>query len=324
VVRFWVGCDVAKAFHWVCILDDEGEVVLSRKVEATEKDLEVLCWEIARLGGERVVGIDLVGGPATLLETLLLERGERVFHVPGVAVNRARDAYRGEAKSDPRDAQIIADQLRLRWRSLPEVRPTDENIAELRLLASHRRDLVQEQTRRIARLREILLGLFPGVEAALDLTNVGALLALTKVARPVSARKLGKVRLARWLKSRGVRKADVLAERIVSAAQAQHHELPAAEVKDTLVAEIASEILRNKERLAALEARLEELLAANPKGNILRTLPGMGVVLSAEFLAEVGDLGRLGSADQLAAAGRSCSRTPIVWGHHLPATSQAG
>lgn len=72
MVRFWVGCDVAKAFHWVCILDDEGEVVLSRKVEATEKDLGVLCSEIARLGGECVVGIDLVGGPATLLQTLLL------------------------------------------------------------------------------------------------------------------------------------------------------------------------------------------------------------------------------------------------------------
>jgi transposase len=302
VVRFWVGCDVAKASHWVCILDDEGEVVLSRKVEATEKDLEALCSEIARLGGERMVGIDLVGGPATLLEAILLERGERVFYVPGVAVNRARDAYRGEAKSDPRDARIIADQLRLRWRSLAEVRPTDENIAELRLLASHRRDLVQEQTRRIARLREILLGVFPGLEAALDLTNLGALLALTKVARPISARKLGKARLARWLKSQGVRKADVLAERIVSAARAQRHELPAAKVRAALVAEIASEVLRGKERLAALEARLEELVAANPKGNIVRTLPGMGVVLSAEFLAEIGDLGRLGSADQLAAA----------------------
>jgi hypothetical protein len=63
----------------LCILDDEGEVMLSRKVEATEKDLEVLCSEIARLGGECMVGIDLVGGPATLLEALLLERGERVF-----------------------------------------------------------------------------------------------------------------------------------------------------------------------------------------------------------------------------------------------------
>jgi hypothetical protein len=76
--------------------------------------------------------------------------------------------------------------------------------------------------------------LFPGVEATLDLTNVGALLALTKVARAVSARKLGKVRLARWLKSQGVRKADVLAERIVSAAQAQRHELPAAKAKEPL------------------------------------------------------------------------------------------
>ena len=302
MVRFWVGCDVAKVSHWVCILDDEGEVVLSRKVEATEKDLEILCSEIARLGGECMVGIDLVGGPATLLEAILLEHGERVFHVPGVAVNRARDAYRGETKSDPRDARIIADQLRLRRRWLLEVRPTDENIAELRLLASHRRDLVQEQTRRIARPREILLGVFPGLEAALDLTNVGALLALIKTARPVSARKLGKARLARWLKSQGVRKADALAERIVSAAQAQRHELPAAKVRATLVAEIASEILRAKERLAALEARLEELVAASPKGNIVRTLPGMGVVLTAEFLAEIGDPGRLGSADQLAAA----------------------
>jgi len=78
VVRFWVGCDVAKASHWVCILDDEGEVVLSLKVEATEKDLEALCSEIARLGGERMVRLDLVGGPATLLKAILLECGERV------------------------------------------------------------------------------------------------------------------------------------------------------------------------------------------------------------------------------------------------------
>jgi hypothetical protein len=47
----------------------------------------------------------------------LLEWGERIFHIPGVAINRARDAYGGETKSDPRDARLIADQLRLRWRS---------------------------------------------------------------------------------------------------------------------------------------------------------------------------------------------------------------
>lgn len=122
-MRYWVGFDVGKSFHWVCVLDEEGKEVLSRKVEATEEDLEASCSEIERLGGERTVGIDLLGGPATLLEAVLLGRGERVFHVPGIAVNRARDAYPGEAKSDSKDAHVIADQLRLRSGSLHEVCP---------------------------------------------------------------------------------------------------------------------------------------------------------------------------------------------------------
>lgn len=39
-MRYCVGFDVGKAFHWLCVVDDEGKVVLSRKVEATERDLE--------------------------------------------------------------------------------------------------------------------------------------------------------------------------------------------------------------------------------------------------------------------------------------------
>ena len=302
VARFWVGFDVAKTFHWVCVVDEEGKEVLSRRVEATEEDLEAVCSELAQLGGERTIGIDLLGGPATLLEVVLLGHGERVLHVPGIAVNRARDAYRGEAKSDPRDARIIAEQLRLRRRSLPEVRIRDETLVELRALVSHRRDLVQERTRHITRLRELLLGVFPGLEAVLDLTNRGALLTVTKVAQPSSSRRLGEARLARWLKARGVRKAENLSRSVISAARGQKRELPAAEAKAALAAEIAADVLRLKERIATLDTRLQELVASDPKGALVRTLPGMGVVLTAEFLAEAGDLERFESADRLAAA----------------------
>jgi transposase len=302
-MRYWVGFDVGKAFHWLCVLDEEGEEVLSRRVEATEEDLEASCSELERLGGERTVGIDLLGGPATLLEAVLHGRGQRIFHVPGIAVNRARDAYPGEAKSDSKDAHVIADQLRLRHGSLHEVCPRDETISEMRVLVAHRRDLLQDQTRRAARLREVLLGVFPGLEAALDLKREGALVALTKVATPASARKLGVARLFRWLKARDVRKAEDLAERIVKAAKAQRCELPAAEVKAALVAEIACEMLRTRERIADLDRRLGELLAETPAARIVRTMPGMGVVFTAEFLAEIGDLKRFVSADALAAAG---------------------
>jgi hypothetical protein len=70
-------------------------VILSRKVETTEEALEAVCKEIAALGvadDERVLGIDLTGGPATLLEAVLLGRGERVRYVPGTVVNKAREA----------------------------------------------------------------------------------------------------------------------------------------------------------------------------------------------------------------------------------------
>lgn len=293
---------MGKAFHWVCVLDGEGEEVLSRRVEASEEDLEAACSEIERLGGECAVGLDLMGGPATLLEAVLLERGEKLFHVPGIAVNRARDAYPGESKSDARDARVIADQLRLRRGSLQEIRPRNEAVSEMRVLVAHRRDVLQDQTRRAARLREILLGVSPGLEAALDLKREGALLAVTRVATPAGARRLGGARLHRWLKARDVRKAQDLAERILAAAKAQRRELPAAEAKSALAAELATEMLRTRERIAELDRRLEELLAPSSEAKIVRSLPGMGVVFMAEFLAEAGDLGRFASADSLAAA----------------------
>jgi transposase len=41
----------------------------------------------------------------------------------------------------------------------------------------------------------------------------------------------------------------------------------------------------------------------------MRTMPGMGIVFTAEFLAEIGDLGRFASADSLAAA---AGVTPVL------------
>ena len=61
-MRHYVGIDVGKGAHWACVLNGEGEVLLSRKIEATEEALEEACKDIAALGvaDERVVGIDLV------------------------------------------------------------------------------------------------------------------------------------------------------------------------------------------------------------------------------------------------------------------------
>ena len=104
------------------------------------------------------IGIDLLGSIATLLSAMLPAAGERLVHVPGLAVNRARQgSVGGQAKSDPKDARAvaprgspdIADQLGLRPADFRPITVQDETVAELRLLVSPRADLVTGQTRHV-------------------------------------------------------------------------------------------------------------------------------------------------------------------------------
>lgn len=95
-----------------------------------------------------------------------------------MAVNRASERYRGEGKTDAKDAAIIADQARIR-RDLQVLRPGDELVAELKILTRHRRDLADDRTRVVNRPRGHLTGIFPDLERASDLTNTGPLILLT-------------------------------------------------------------------------------------------------------------------------------------------------
>ena len=106
--KAWAGVDVGKGFHWAHVVDVSGEVLLSRRVENDEADLIALIDEVLCLAGDVMWAADQPGGGAALLLALLWERGQRVFYVPGLSVDRARDGYRGESKTDRKDARVIA------------------------------------------------------------------------------------------------------------------------------------------------------------------------------------------------------------------------
>src|SRR5215204_1646453 len=172
--KAWVGLDAGKEFHWAHALDAFGTELLSRKVENDEADIARLIGEALSLAEAIVWAVDQPGGGAALLLALLWERNQRVFYVPGLTVDRARDAYRGESKTDARDAYVIADQVRMRP-DLTELRADEGELAELQLLLARRRDLVTDRSRAIIRLKEALLALFPALERALDLNRKGPL-----------------------------------------------------------------------------------------------------------------------------------------------------
>jgi transposase len=299
--RVWAGIDAGKGAHWAHVLDASGTEIFSRRVENEEADLLALIDEVLALAGQAVWAVDQPGGSAALLLALLWEREQKVLYLPGLAVDRARDAYPGESKTDARDAHIIADQARMRP-NLEGLATTEGDLAELQLLLARRRDLVTDQTRSINRLRDVLLSLFPALERALDFNNKGTLTLVAHYQTPAAIRRVGHKRLAAYLRKRSVKGADALASKALTAARAQSVTLPAEGVAARIVRELASEVLALKEGIGALDRELGQRFFARPEARILASLPGMGPVLGAEFLVSVGgDLCAFQSADKLAA-----------------------
>ncbi|MCL6646586.1 MAG: IS110 family transposase [Dehalococcoidia bacterium] len=303
-----VGIDVAKEFHWAAALDERGGELLSRRVDNEPAAIQALIAELERLRGEHgpvTVGIDVVGGIASLLTAMLAEGGFRLVHVPGLSVNRARQGTTGgEHKSDRRDARVIADQVRTRG-DLRTIESADEIDVELRLLVARRRELVTEQTRRVGRLRDLLTSIHPGLERVVDPTQKAGLWLVSRYVTPAEIRRAGKSRLVNYLLRGGrLPRAHVeqLAEQALAAAKAQRLALPGERLAAELVRELALEALIVRERLARLDAELEQALARHPDAALIRSLPGMGATLTAEFIAEAGGIGRFPTPDRLAAA----------------------
>ena len=94
-MRIAVGVDIAKEVHWATALNEVGEALLDRRVPNDPRSLEELIEQLRALDAEITVGLDVVGGIASLAQAMLSAAGLPLVHVPGLAVNRARQGTTG-------------------------------------------------------------------------------------------------------------------------------------------------------------------------------------------------------------------------------------
>jgi len=301
--QLWAGVDVGKEQHWVCVVDDTGAVVLSRKLVNDEQQIRGLVSDVDALGEQVSWTVDLTTVYASLLLTVLAEAGKPVRYLSGRSVWQASVTYRGgEAKTDAKDARVIADQSRMRGADLPVLHPDDHLITELRMLTGRRADLVADRTRTINRLRQQLVAVCPALERAAQLTqDRGWVVLLARYQRPKALRQSGITRLTRILADAGVRNAPTIAQAAVAAAKTQTVRLPGEQVAAGLVAQLAQEVMALDERIRHTDADIEDRFRRHPLAEVITSLPGMGFRLGAEFLSTVGDPALIGSPDQLAA-----------------------
>ncbi|WP_306120967.1 MULTISPECIES: IS110 family transposase [unclassified Roseitalea] len=304
-MQLFIGIDIAKQTHWACAIDRDANVIFSMAIDNDPPAITGLIERIEALGANHVtVALDMLGGMASLVCAMIGEAGFRLVHTPGLAVNRARQGIRsGETKSDPKDAAVIAELARTRP-DLRTVEPVSEIDADIRLLVSRRKDLVADQTRRAARIRDMLGALFPALERLVDPTTKTGLVFLTQFANPEEIRVAGERKIVQKLNrvSSTIRNVQAIAAAAVAAAREQMIDIPGAAMRTRLVKELAEEALAAKVRIAAIDKDLKALLDRHPDGALIQSLPGMGAVLTAEFIALAGNVGRFRNANALAAA----------------------
>lgn len=299
----WAGIDAGKRAHHCVVLDRQGNVLLSRRVDNDETTLlELISAVVGVAAGAQVCwATDLNAGGAAMLIALLGTHGQHVLYIPGRIVHHAAATYRGDGKTDAKDARIIADQARMRT-DLQPVRRADPIATDLRLLTARRTDVICDRVRAINRLRQTLLEYFPALERAFDYSkSKAALTLLSRYQTPDALRRIGAGRLAAWLKARGCRNSVTAAQTAVDAAYTQQTTLPTQTVGALLVARLAAEITVIDGELKGIDTDIADRFEQHRSAEILTSMPGFGPVLAATFLAQIGgNLEGFDSVDRLA------------------------
>lgn len=299
----WAGIDAGKAAHHCVVIDGAGTKLLSRKVSNDEADLTELIDDVAELAvdGHIQWAIDLNAGGAALLIALLVARAQSLVYIPGRTVHHAAATYRGDGKTDAKDAAVIADQARMR-RDLQPFRQRDEITVNLRLLYARRTDLAMDRTRALARLRTTLLEYFPALERAFNYAHRrGALTLLTRFQTPTAIRQAGLTKISAWLRRRGAYRPEVIAELAVTAAACQHTVVPGQQTAAKIVAQLARQVIALDADMDAVESEITERFREHAYAPAIESMPGFGPLLGAEFVVGInGDLANFENSDRLA------------------------
>ena len=248
--------------------------------------------------------IDQPGSIAQLVLAVAARRGVPVAYVPGLVMRRAADLYPGEAKTDRRDAYVLADTARTRRKQVHWLDAgSDELLAQLRVLNGFDIDLAADQTRVTNRLRDALTSISPALERALGkrLHQAGVRDLLATYPTLTALRAAGQTRIHRTVtgplpaaRGQGRRR-----RREGPGGPGRHR--PRRGATGRVIAELAGELDRVFARRDALAKEIEEAFLSHPFGEILASLPGIGPRTGARILAEIGDGSGFASGAKLAA-----------------------
>lgn len=294
-MKMWCGVDWAERHHDVAIVDETGS--LRARVRITDDAagftqlLELLATHGRDCAEPIPVAIETAKG---LLVANLRAAGVPVFAINPLSVSRYRDRHTpSRAKSDAGDALVLAHILRTDAPSHRPIPDDSELALSIRQLARAHQDMIWDRMQAASKLRSLLREYYPTFLATFDdLASREARAVLHLAPSPANATRLRRntvvAALRRAGRSRGLQAAVAkILEGLKSPQLRQPPQLEAAmALQADALARTLDTIVAN---IADLEAALTTAYASHPDAEIISSFPGLGTVLGARVLGEMGD-----------------------------------
>ncbi|MEU7318282.1 IS110 family transposase [Streptomyces sp. NPDC007083] len=323
-VGVFLGLDVGKSAHHGHGLTPGGKKVFDKQLADSEPKLRAVLEKLTAKFGTVLVVVDQPASIGALPLTVARHAGCRVAYLPGLAMRRIADLYPGEAKTDAKDAAVIADAARTMPHTLRALDAGDETTAELTLLVGFDQDLAAEATRTSNRIRGLLTQFHPSLERVLGprLDHPAVTWLLERHGSPQALRKAGRSRLAELVRPKAPRMTERLIGDVFDALDEQTVVVPGTGTLDVIVPSLAKSLAAVHEQRRALETQIETLLEAHPLSPVLTSMPGLGVRTCAVLLATIGDGSSFPTAAHLASyaglAPATKSSGTSIHGEHAP------
>ena len=287
-IAVFIGVDVGKGTHHAVALDRSGKRLWDKALPNDEEKLRTLIAGL-KTHGEILLVVDQPATIGALPITVARAEGVQVAYLPGLAMRRIADLHAGEAKTDARDAAIIAEAARSMPHALRALPKTDEALAELTLLCGFDDDLAGQITQVSNRIRGLLTQIHPALERVLGprLDHPAVCDLLQKYPSPAALAATTEKRLTTHLSKLAPRLAKTLPAEILKALREQTVVVPGTKAVSLVLPKLCAQLAALRRQREELAHEVEQRVQSHPLTPVLMSMPGVGIRTTARLLTEV-------------------------------------
>lgn len=308
-----VGIDISKGKSTVCILKPYGEIVCSPfEVQHTDKELNSLHDLLSKIDGEIRIVMEATGIYHLPILSYLQNKEYFVSVInPYVMKKFSKDNNIRGAKTDRLDSIMIANYGIEKWFKLQKYEGDEATYAELKLLGRRYRYYMELHVKALQELTHILDYTMPGIKKVFNSWNEAN--GKDKLSDFVEAfwhfdliTSIGKEKFVEeylnWAKEKKYHQSKSKAEEVFDLATNGIPTLSSGTPSTKMLVEEAVKVLRTIDSsLYSIISRMQELAKSLPEYSTVRSMGGVGEVLTPKLIAEIGDVRKFHSAKALIA-----------------------